>query len=121
MRTTYSGHVTTFSAALGTGAVEVELGDGPVSLPFADRAITGPGLWLRSGDRVQVTLQQRQPAKPTVVSIERTGIAAARDSGRSPDALEFPVPVFRDGDTHARFSKEHYIRTGARLDFSPPR
>jgi len=56
MRTTYSGHVTTFSAALGTGAVEVELGDGPVSLPFADRAITGPGLWLRSGDRVQVTL-----------------------------------------------------------------
>ena len=124
------GYIKTFSSGLGSGSVEVQRGATTMSLPFTSKVVEGMGTRLRSGDRVQVTLRQQGSKKPRVITIElapappkSTGspenkVDEPAASSRTEDAATSRVSVLSDGGTAARFTKESFVRSGSRLDFS---
>ncbi len=121
------GYIKTFSSGLGRGTAEVSVGGETISVPFTSNVVRGTKSQLRSGDRVNMTLQSAKGKKPRVVAIE---IAPDRPSapnapadlaepvGSSSNGLApAPVPVLANGGTRARFTKENFVRHASRLDF----
>jgi hypothetical protein len=115
------GYIKTFSAGLGRGSAEVSVDGKPISLPFTSAVVKGPPTQLRSGKKVHLTVDDKQPRIVTVELAEPPAASAGDSSGDA--APELPAsprkraPVMPSTGAKARFTKENFVRRGSRLDF----
>ena len=116
--TTFPGQVQTFARAFGSGRVAVDVNGSTRSFPFATEDIAPGSDSLRSGDPVQVTLDSTgAEAKVTLIELATTQSQASSESPSSTGEFDFSFPIVPGREVPAHFSKEQYIKTGARLTF----
>jgi hypothetical protein len=108
------GHVKTFSAALGSGFVELE----GKSYPFDVGALSEVAETVRSGDLVEVELDDETVLglKP-VHEAQNDAVVASEDEEPDLDDIASQVTLKASGETPARFNMDTFKRKASRLDF----